>query len=482
MTSLPPKTKVAGSLLAAVLGLGLLVPARSEAAGFLVARFGGERGNPMTDNPTALYYNPAGIAFSVGTNVFVEGLFALRTFSYDRPSSAIDRPNMTPGTPDVVANSGKASLSNLLASPFAGVTSDLGVPNLAVGLSVSVPFGGSQAWDKNNAYANNLQYPGAVDGVQRWWDIEGLIQALYVTVGGAYKLPGNVSIGVALNVIQAKTDDMRAANADGTDDLVGPGGVISEGRALIDSSTITFSIAAGVAWEPTPDWRIGVSYQGQPGFGTVTEEGTLEKKLGATGVSKNDIEQKYGLPDVVRAGVMWKATKQIELRLWGSFERWSAFKQQCILDKSVATRSCDFGAKMTTTNPGVINNIPRDWQDSGSLRISGSYFVKPEIELQLGFGWDGDAIPDKSLELSLPNMRNVNGTLGAVFRNLVAQHTLVQLTYSMFISPTRTIAPRGRTSDGITDSPYEFPSRVPDSAGDYSEFTNVLQVAVGYTF
>ncbi len=458
--------------------LAVLVPAPAGATGWAVARFGGELGNPMADNPTALYYNPAGIAFAHGTNLYVEGLFALRSLSFDRDPGAIDHPNQTPGTPDaegISANSGKNSLLNLIASPFIGVTTDFGVPNLGVGASLSVPFGGTASWDKNDAFANS-KYPGAVDGAQRWWDIEGTIQAIYFTVGGAYKLPGNFSIGIAANVISTKLDDLRAANADGSDDLTTANGGVLEGRAHISTSSTAFSIGAGLAWEPMPELRIGVSYQSQPNFGTITESGTLDKKLGQTGQTHNDVEHIYSLPDIVRLGASYNVSKQVQLRLWGAFERWSVFTSECIVDKTVATRSCSFNARGVPTQQGngVINNIPRYWQDAVAFRASGSYYVNPSVELQLGLGYDGNAVPDKTLESSLPDEVKINATLGAIFRNAFVNRLNLHVGYSVFFGLERTIAP--------TDPPFDFPSRVPDSAGTYSQFIGLLDVGVGYTF
>ena len=37
----------------------IFIMAEASASGFFVARFGGEHGHPTTDNPTAMYYNPA---------------------------------------------------------------------------------------------------------------------------------------------------------------------------------------------------------------------------------------------------------------------------------------------------------------------------------------------------------------------------------------------------------------------------------------
>src|SRR5688572_2560314 len=123
----------------------LLTPTDVSASGFLVARFGGEKGHPTTDSPAAIYFNPAGLALGTGTRIYIEGTFALRSVSYDRPAGAIDNvigvgETGVAGTPAeaVDANSGEASLSNFVAAPFAAVVTDLGMPNLGVGASISV--------------------------------------------------------------------------------------------------------------------------------------------------------------------------------------------------------------------------------------------------------------------------------------------------------------------------------------------------------
>ena len=53
------RASIVGRALA--LGLVLLGSPPALASGFSSAEFGGEHGNVVTTNPTALYFNPAGI-------------------------------------------------------------------------------------------------------------------------------------------------------------------------------------------------------------------------------------------------------------------------------------------------------------------------------------------------------------------------------------------------------------------------------------
>src|SRR5438094_8559708 len=112
------------TLFAVALGLILLsMQSDVRAGGILVAQFGGENAHAASEDATSLYYNPAAVALGHGTRLYLEGVFAWRTASYDRPREAIDHiatANNQTGTPQSVvsANAGKATLGNPVVAPF----------------------------------------------------------------------------------------------------------------------------------------------------------------------------------------------------------------------------------------------------------------------------------------------------------------------------------------------------------------------------
>ncbi|HHK41001.1 MAG TPA: hypothetical protein ENJ50_01170, partial [Planctomycetaceae bacterium] len=297
-----PKTRgwSAGVWAAAVLGcFAAAGVGDASASGIAAARFGGEHGHPTTDNPTAIYYNPAGIALSKGTHIFVDGTIALRWAGYDRPSAGPD--DVAGGSPvqnnqetlglAPGANDGKASLFNAIASPFLGVSSDFGTDFIYGGLSVSFPFGGSAVWDKNSVYNGNEQFPGAVDGQQRWYSIDGAIRSMYVTGALAFNIRKiGLSIGLSGSAIRSNVTTLRARNADGTDDLVtvnSDGTVaydadgntsLKEGRSLVDVSGWQGGFGIGLVYDVLKQGKyfIGASYTSQPNItGGMTLKGTL---------------------------------------------------------------------------------------------------------------------------------------------------------------------------------------------------------------
>lgn len=451
----------------------------AQASGFLVARFGSEHGHPTTDNPTAIYFNPAGLALGKGTRVYAEGLFAYRTAEYIRPQGAIDNviaagDPAADGTPiaAVDANSGPATLGNAIASPFLGVVTDLGLPNLGVGLAFYVPFGGSAEWDQNEDYAGDATYPGAVDGPQRWFTIEGSIRSAYITLGGAYRWPCiGLSVGGGLNVIYSTAETIRARNFDSSDDLVNAQGGVKEGRSYIDVSGWTFSLGAGVIWEPTDKVWLGASYQSQPGFGKTRMSGVMRNQFGAGQPSIEDIELEQALPDVLRVGGRFRPAKNVELRAFGELVRWSHLDKQCILSPDGVCSTTATGAT-APDGDGILAVLPRSWEDAFGFRAGGSYHATETVEAFAGIGYDQNAIPDETLEPTFIDADKLSFSLGGRFGLLQRALALtVTLTHVYYFE---------REVGAQPD--LELPSRIPDARGTYTHGVTFLNLAAEYAF
>src|SRR5690606_30789795 len=181
-----------------------------------------------------------------GTHIMIDGLIALRKVTYERPDSAVSPQNGVEGADNYSlenfdgANNGTASLFNVAGAPFIGVTSDFGTELVYAGVAAYVPFGGGATWSKNSAFADSQDAPGAVDGQQRWYAIDGTIRSFYITGALAFKIkPAKLTIGASGSAIFTSFDTIRARNADGTDNLVTgmPGNfALKEGRSWLKAS------------------------------------------------------------------------------------------------------------------------------------------------------------------------------------------------------------------------------------------------------
>lgn len=463
----------------------LFAPGAARAAGLRVPGPGGELAHPTTTSPLALAHNPAGLARERGTRLYFELALGYHQASYQRPAGAIDHPvpadRRGAGTPAdaTSANAGRAStLAPILAPTFLGLASDAGEADQAFAFGIHVPIGGSVAWDRNEAFRGDPRYPGAVDGVQRWFLIEGAATGIAATGAYARHFPAlGLSVGASVGLWRLDIRTVQARTGGGTDDLVTRSGVLLEGRSLLEVGGFALVLGGGLLWEPAPGLLVGASYESQPNLGEVRLEGRYEAQLGATSNVRGEVELREQLPDVARAGVRWRALPRLELRLSGELQRWSVVRDQCVLDRTVVGRGCrilpDGSIDDRAGPPGVLTYVRRDWQDALGARLGASWLLDA-IELTGSAGWDGNAIPDRTLEPGLSDADKF--TVAAGFRKRLATlpMTLVA-TYTQVLYLTRTLAPRARDAEGEPVAP-EPPSRTPDPAGRYRRSIGILAV------
>ncbi len=484
---------------AALLGLALAlgVSQQARASGLSTARFGGEHGHPTAANPTATYYNPAATALSTGTHIFIDGTLALRWASYNRPESAINNPGA--GTPNEAldANAGKATLFNTIAAPFAGVTSDFGTKGLFVaGASFSIPFGGQAVWNGNEKYAGSDRYPGAVDGVQRWFTIDGSIRSMYLTGSLAFHLKKiGLAIGVSGSAINSSVNTIRARNANGTDDLVfNPDDLdnpanLHEGRSLIDVSGWQGGFGVGAVWHLQEKFWVGASYTSQPNVvGGMKLKGKLVNVLASERQPREtEVEFTQTFPDIVRLGFRYRPQPQIELRLFGDFTRWSVMDKQCVMDVGVEDRSCVFpGADTALENPGsfgsggepavkaVTQHLPRFWKNGGGVRFGASYFFNDKIEGFAGLGYDSSAVPVETIDPALLDMHKMSVSLGGRFqivRNFALALTLTDLIYFPLDTKGKNVL-----------NQFQPPTRQADANGVYKSNIALANVYIDVSF
>jgi long-chain fatty acid transport protein len=462
-----------GGLLAAAAMAGTSWSRDAVAAGFATAHFGGEQGTVVATNPTALYYNPAGIGFSKGTDIFLDGQLALRGATWDHALAPTD-PTVPP---DVAgANSGTARLFNVFGAPALGATTKLG--NLALGLGLFVPFGGRESWQQNQQFVNS-QYNLAAAGVQRWHVIDGALTFIYTTVGAAYRF-GPLSIGVTGNLILSSVQFSQAKNPDAS----GLPDTTREGRASLDVSGVTGSFGTGVMLEAVPDrlW-LGASYQSQPNMGPQTMNGTLTLSQPYAQPplppSSTAVSFTQALPDIVRLGARWRVRDDLELRLFGDYTRWSVNQTQCLSNKGQPCAVYADGSDATPSPGTTIANYRRNWHDTVGIRLGGSYWLKPAIELFAGTGFETAAVPDATLGPDLADADNILISGGA--RMLVANWFYLGVSYTQIVFFDRDNTGKSDLASQA-GQPVAYPTQQQDGGGKYTQWVGFLDLNVEKTF
>lgn len=448
-----------GSSVSALL-LVLSGAAAAQAAGLSIARFGGEHGTPMTTNATAIYYNPAGIGWSEGGHVFADLGVAWRHAVFEHFTATSPVPPGAEG-----ANTGRATLFNVFAEPLGGATYRLG--DFAIGAAYFIPFGGQELWNQNDAFRNNTQYPGAVDGVQRWYTIDGAIRSTFLSVAGAYRL-GPVAFGVAGNLIHTIVNNVQARDPTGGDDLR------NEGRAWIDAQSWDLSAGFGITYQAIPRVLVlGASYQSRPGFGGgIRTTGELHTIFAGGTRNTEKIAFTTDLPDVIRAGAAYRPLDRLELRLFGDYQTWSVLEHQCLYQESSTCHLNPDGSAQPGSN--VILNYKRDWHDTFGVRVGASYWTSPDVELFAGTGYSSNAIPSSTLEPGILDFNLITASVGGSFR--LSERFRLTTTYLQVF-----YLPRDTTGESIHPR-LAAPSRSPDSSGKYSLQVGYLDVNLDFAF
>jgi long-chain fatty acid transport protein len=449
----------------------MAAPVPAFASGFAAAEFGGEHGNVVTTNPTALYFNPAGIAFGEGTNLYVSGVLAMRRASWSHPRAASE-PFEPPGAEG--ADTGQARFSNLFGAPALAATT--WIHRLALGGAFYVPFGGRVHWDPNRRFANDPNFPLAADGVQRWHIIEGAVTSLYFTVGAGVRL-GPVALGLTGNLVRSSVESHQAKSFN-PQQAVDP---LSEGRIGIDVAGTHGSFGVGAMIEAMRErlW-FGASYQAQPGLGAMKLDGTLSTSFGADVAAPRPITYMHALPDILRAGLRARPNlgrafgpisgwHRLELRLFADLTRWSRLQSQCV---SVQGEPCAVFPDGSDATPGAttIQNIRRRWKDTYGVNLGVSYWTSDAIEVFGGAGFATAATPDATLDPMMPDANSIRLALGGRFAVPGGFHITAGLTSVQYATRDNT----GRS----TLSDAELPTRRPDGGGKYELWLGLFQVSL----
>lgn len=441
-----------------------IVPASAQAGGFAFPTFGGELGHPTTANATAVYFNPGAITQSEGTRIFLDGTLVLRKQEWKHDPAPMDDTSV-PG-----ANSGKAELFNALAAPFLGLTTS--IDDLALGAGLYAPFGGAAAWDSNSRFKGDSTVPGAVDGVQRWHNISGSLTSLYITGAAAYEFADMLSLGISVNGIFTEALETRARTPSGDNDLS------LEGRSSLKMSGWQWSLGFGVLAEPIEDtlW-LGASYQMAPnGDGRMTLDGNIINAFppqGPADPAKVSLHQRY--PDIVRLGGRVRPTDTLELRLFGDYQRWSLFEDQCVALKGEPCKLEEDGSN-AVPSATVLQNARRNWHDTVGVRAGASWFTNEDhdVELYAGAGYDGNAAPATTLDPGVPDARKVILAGGGRFRLASALHLAATYTHVHQIE-------RDNTGQSILPT-LSDPTRTPDGGGVYRGWIGFFNVNVEIGF
>src|SRR2546427_1290161 len=261
-------------------GLGSRIPNQDAAA---IAR--GNAFVATADNPTAMYYNPAGISQLEGQNIQAGSLFYLNIYTdYESPSGAQTK-----------------NITKIIPVPQLGYTLTLKDMPFSFGLGVYAPFGLGMEWPENAPFRN-----------------AGLEAKLtYITLNPVVAWRPHPTLSIAVG----PTFDYSEAK-------LRQGIFVSPYQLQFKGDDLAFGYNAGILWQPHPMWSFGAKYFSAT---TLDYDGTASFQPAAPFLPPPmHTKTHLDFPQMVAAGISFRPTTNWNIEVDIDWTDWDRVKNAVI--------------------------------------------------------------------------------------------------------------------------------------------------------
>jgi long-chain fatty acid transport protein len=392
-----------------VLAACFCLPQTVFAAGFAINEIGARElgmANAVTavaDRPSAIAFNPAGLAQQRGLLFDASLSFVMPVFGYDTNIPSTGEPIRVEGRRDTF----------LVPSLFVGYRFN---ERIAAGLGVYSPYGLAVNWDKTVG-----------DGVP-WWgraaSEEIDLKTVFINPTLALKLSDRVYLGTGFVIAQAAVTLKRAVTLsnDPVDDV----------DVDLSGDDLGFGATVGLLVKLVPDrLNFGVSYRSAvkfnfTGAAAFTRGGSADAVPASlrTRLIDSDVEAPLTLPHTVSFGVAafplpnLTVSANIDILTWSTYD----------------VLQIDF-----VDAPELSSAERRDWNNTFALRVGLEYkALGDNLPLRLGLIYDQSPVPDTTVGPDLPDADRflVAVGLGYVWRGL-----RFDAGYQLLVTPEQETGP-----------------------------------------
>jgi|ERR1017187_2581060 long-chain fatty acid transport protein len=416
-----PSLKLAG-----VLGLTVIGGIQTLSAGgyalpdqdaFATAR--GEAFVATADNPSAIFYNPAGITQLDGSNVR-GGLYGIYLDpSYQRPGGSqsynID--------------------DKLHAIPQLFYTYSLQDKDWPVtfGLGVYAPFGLSEKWPQDTGFRTV-----ATEGALKYYTINPVI---------AYKLPWNLSIAAGLMVNYANVDLRQGLTPIPNNDLF---------RFKGDDWALGYNL--GLMWQPIKQISLGANFRSATRMDLSGQ--TTTELNGVLPATYSSASANYPFPLQATAGISYRPTEKWNLEFDAEYTDWSSLGNLTIHQSS--------------PNPVMpLSNIPLafDWQSSWYYEFGATRYFDNGWHVSAGYIFNENSVPDAHY---IPVVADVDKHFFSLGTGYKGKHFNFDIAYQLGYGPDHSVTGSA--------APLGYPASYHPADGTYSFLSHAVSISAGWRF
>ncbi len=359
----------------------LLIPASLTAGGFQLNEHGAKAMAQAgafaarADDPSAIYFNPAGIAFVNGVQLYAGATLIFPQVSFFGPLQ--------------LNTNAESKMVNQTFTPINFYGTYQINDKLTAGIGVNNPFGLGTEWNS--------------DWVGKYITTKVNLSTYFFTPTVGYKITNDLAVGVGLNYVTGKVTLSRDVAI--PFDSPPPVATLS-----LSANSVGFNV--GVLYKISDLVSVGASYRSQVKL-NATGSASFSPNYSQLSLPTGDISSSLTLPATAFVGIAYKPMDNLQLEADYQYVGWSSFKDLTVTFKV----------------DNSVSSSPENYQNSYILRIGGQYTIN-DLQLRAGYLYDRSPIQSQYLYPLLPDANRNGLNIGAGYK--LTENLRVDVSY-MFL-------------------------------------------------
>lgn len=372
----------------------LFTASTSFAAGFRLPEAGakamgmGFAFTAQADDPSAIYFNPAGLTQLKGQNVMIGVTYVRENGGEFTGTTPVDNTTATKGET-------QKDLNFFIPNAYYTRTTNSG--NVAYGVGIFSPFGLGQEYENKSTSIFRNQIT-KID-----------LQTIVVNPTIAFKVNDVLSVGAGIDWMYGTAELAKTAVVPGVGNIF---------NLDLDGDGDAWGYNFGILLTPTANLRIGANYR---------SPFTLRIKDGDVEIRNIDNTVPFIPPKVTVAtvfgGTSFDTKGSATIHMPATFALGAAYTAGKVTVEADADwtfwhsyRSLPIDIK---DNKGPLlpdSNPPKNWKDVVALRLGAEYRVTDPLALRAGFVYDPTPVPAETMGPELPDATRLNYMVGAGYK------------------------------------------------------------------
>ena len=305
----------------------------------------------QADDPSALFFNPAGISQLEGSQAYLGSTIIVPRVKYNGPN-----------------HQEEATVAKIFVPPQVYLTQQVS-PQIYFGFGVFSPFGLGTYWD------------GDWEG--RYLTTTSNLETVNLNPNLVYK-KGDLAVSMGFNVLRA--DLMLKKKL-----LLAP---LPDGEQKLTGDTWGYGYNLGLLYRINNSWQLGMSYRSKVKLSFDDSEVKFDMPDSLQGYfPKTRVRGDLDLPPSLTGGIAFKPSSQLSLEFDITWTGWSTYDE------------IEIKLRHPVGSPGRESSMfvqPKKWKDVFAYRFGLRYRVTDSHTLRAGYIFDESPVPSSTLDPQLP--------------------------------------------------------------------------------